>query len=368
MANSVFHDSEERLQVDVPKEKRYLNTISYDYSVDYLNTLMIGDSPKIVLEVPFQRKYIWKNDRASQLIESIIMNVPIPPLYFAEEEDGRWLVVDGLQRLNSIMHYFQNEFGLKKLEIIKELEGCKFKDLPPKTKDLIKDGLMRVNVIRKDSHPDIKYDIFMRLNKGAATLNYQELRNCLYRGSLNDMAKELVRNPHLLAILKQKKPHDRFLDVEFVIRFFAFDKNLSTDEDGNYVIEGYRGSMVTFINNFMSKNSCITPEEVRLNSEKYNSTIEKVVDVFGTDKSFRDISIDSVKVNKALADFILLSFSRIPRQALLENKEAVRNLLANLLSQNTEFKNSISMRTTDTSIVNFRINFWFKELKRVIQF
>ena len=368
MGKSVLSESTERLNLDVPKEKRHLNTTSYDYSVDFLNSLMVGASPKIVLEVPFQRKYIWKTDRASQLIESIIMNVPIPPLYFAEEENGGWLVVDGLQRLYSIMHYFQNEFGLKKLEIIKELEGCKFKDLPPKTKDLLKDGLMRINIIKKDSHPDIKYDIFMRLNKGSATLNYQELRNCLYRGSLNNMAKELANNPQLLTILKQKKPHDRFLDVEFIIRFFAFDKNTILNEKGNYVLRDYGGSLVNYINDFMKSNTNITEEEKKRLVDEFNSTIAKVVQVFGTEKAFRDLSVNSVKVNKAIADFILLSFARIPKDALIGKEEIIKRLLVKLLTENQEFKNSTSLKTSDTSIVNYRINFWFKELKSVIPF
>jgi Protein of unknown function DUF262. len=340
MAQSIFKGPEELLTIDVPKEKRYLNTVSYDYSVEFLNGLMLGDHPKIVLEVPFQRKYIWKNDRASQLIESIIMNVPIPPLYFAEEEDGRWLVVDGLQRLYSIMNYFQNEYGLKSLEIIKELKGCKFKDLPPKPKNLLKDGLMRINVIKKDSHPDIKYDIFMRLNKGSATLNYQELRNCLYRGVLNDAAKELTKtNQQFLDILKQNKPHDRFLDVEFIIRFFAFDKNLRINEKGEYCLQDYGGSLVSYINTFMNNNKNISTEEKKELVDKFNLTIAKVVEVFGTEKAFRDLTLDSGKVNRAIADFIMLSFAKIQEDELIKKREDIKRLLVRLLPKMKNLKN-----------------------------
>ncbi len=370
MSKSIFSDDkEERLSLDVPKEKRYLNTISYDYSVDYLNSIMVGDNPKIILEVPFQRKYIWKNDRASQLIESIIMNVPIPPLYFAEEEGGKWLVVDGLQRLHSILHFFQNEYGLKKLEIIKELEGFKFKDLPPKPKELLKDGMMRVNVIKKDSHPDIKYDIFMRLNKGAAILNYQELRNCLYRGTLNNAAKEIAAtNKHFLAILKQKKPHERFLDVEFIIRFFAFKTNLMKAENGKYCLKDYAGSLVGYINDYMRDN-CNPTNKVRDKLiESFNSVIDKVVSVFGAEQAFRDLTIDSSKVNKAIADFIMLSFDMISKEKLIRSREGIKSLLKEILTNNQEFKNSISQRTSDTKVINYRINQWFERLKSVVQF
>ena len=187
----IFQTENEIYEIDVPKEKRYLNTMSYDYSVQYIYDLI--KKGKIILEVPFQRKQIWKNDKASSLIESIIMNVPIPPLYFAEEENGNWLVLDGLQRLSSIRNFYDNEFALTKLEVLTDLNKMKYKDLPPKSKSLLDDGMLRVNVIKKDSHRDIKYDIFMRLNRGAVTLNYQELRNCMYRGNLNDAAKSFVR-------------------------------------------------------------------------------------------------------------------------------------------------------------------------------
>ena len=92
---AIFEEDDDKLVLDIPKEERYLNTASYDYSVEFIVSKMQSEYPKIILEVPFQRHYIWRDDKASQLIESIIMNVPIPPIYFAEEDDGRWLVIDG---------------------------------------------------------------------------------------------------------------------------------------------------------------------------------------------------------------------------------------------------------------------------------
>jgi len=357
------------LGLDVPKEKRNLNTTSYDYSVEFLFSLMKEPNAKIILEVPFQRQFIWKVDRTSQLIESIIMNVPIPPLYFAEEENNKWLVVDGLQRLYSISTFFQNEFALCKLEIIKELENLKYKDLPPKSKSLLNDGMMRVNVIKRDSHPDIKYDIFMRLNRGSVILNNQELRNCLYRGSLNALAKKLVSdNKDFLLILKLKKPHERFLDVEFIIRFLAFIKNIRKDEEGKYYLEDYKGRLLTYINDFMQKNQNIDQGEGEKLAETFNGVIKKVVNVFGVKNAFRDLTGKSTKVNKAISDFIVLSFSMINEDILIEKREGIINLLKRLLEEDAKFKKSISQRTSDVENVNYRINTWFKELKNVVPF
>lgn len=359
--HDIFRLDNDSYEIDVPKEERYLNTISYDYSVQYLYDLI--KRGKIILEVPFQRKQIWKPDQASSLLESIIMNVPIPPLYFAEEENGNWLVLDGLQRLSSILNYYDNEFPLTKLEVLTELNKIKYKDMPPKAKSLLDDGMLRVNVIKKDSHRDIKYDIFMRLNRGAVTLNYQELRNCLYRGNLNDAAKELCEeNVDFLKILKQKKPHQRYLDVEFIIRYFAFSDNITRDEFGNVCLNGYKGKLVQYLNEYMDTHKDCSLEEKQNYKERFNSTIEKVVMVFGTDKAFRDISTDNTKIYKTIADFIMPCFEKLTVEYIEANKELIYIRLVDFLKTD-EIQDSISKRTSDKDIVNLRLRKWFKEFE-----
>ncbi len=357
----IFQAEKETYEIDVPKEKRYLNSMSYDYSVQYLYDLM--HNGKIVLEVPFQRKQIWKSDKSSSLIESIIMNVPIPPLYFAEEENGKWLVLDGLQRLSSIKNFYDNEFSLCKLEVLGELNTRKYKDLPPKSKSLLDDGMLRVNVIKKDSHRDIKYDIFMRLNRGAVTLNYQELRNCMYRGNLNDAAKELCNeNSDFLKILKQKKPHQRYLDVEFIIRYFAISDNIAIDPNGDVYLKGYKGKLVQYLNEYMDTHKNCTLEEKQNYKERFNTTIEKVVTVFGVDKAFRDISSDNNKIYKTIADFVMPSLERMNKEYINKNKGVIFSRLIEFL-KNDDIKDSLSKRTSDKDIVNLRIKMWFKEFE-----
>ncbi|MCI9379208.1 MAG: DUF262 domain-containing protein [Eubacterium sp.] len=357
----IFQTEKETYEIDVPKEKRYLNTMSYDYSVQYLYDLM--KKGKIILEVPFQRKQIWKSDKSSSLIESIVMNVPIPPLYFAEEENGNWLVLDGLQRLSSIRNFYDNEFSLCKLEVLSELNKRKYKDLPPKSKSLLDDGMLRVNVIKKDSHRDIKYDIFMRLNRGAVTLNYQELRNCMYRGNLNDAAKELCEeNVDFLKILKQKKPHQRYLDVEFIIRYFAISDNIAIDSKGNVYLEGYKGKLVQYLNEYMDTHKNCSYEEKQTYKERFNTTIEKVVTVFGVDKAFRDISTENTKIYKTIADFVMPSLERMSKDYIEKNKELIFNRLVEFL-KNDDIKESLSKRTSDKDIVNLRLKMWFKEFE-----
>ena len=360
----IFSHEEKSYAIDIPKEKRYLHSMSYDYSVQYIYELI--KKGKIILEVPFQRKQIWKSDKASLLIESIIMNVPIPPLYFAEEEDGNWLVLDGLQRLSSIRDFYENKFALTKLEIIMELNKLKYKDLPPKSKSLLDDGMLRVNVIKKDSHRDIKYDIFMRLNRGAVTLNYQELRNCLYRGNLNNAAKELCQeNDAFLKILKEKEPNERYSDVEFIIRYFAFSDNISVDENGDVYINNYRGKMVQFLNEYMETYKDCNEDEKQTYKDRFNSTISKVVRVFGTDGAFRDINSGGNKIYRTIADFIMPSFERMSYEYIDNNSNTIYIKLKKFL-EIKEIKESLSKRTSDKDIVNMRVRMWFKEFKDVI--
>lgn len=357
-----YFEKEEDSDIDIPKEKRKLETASYDYSVDYLYNLMLNK--KIILEVPFQRKFIWKEDRTSQLIESIIMNVPIPPIYFAEEEDGNWLVIDGLQRLSSIKRYFENEYGLKKLEIVKELEDLKFKDLPPKPKNMLKDGLLRVNVIKQASHPDIKYDIFMRLNKGAVNLNDQELRNCLYRGNLNELAKELAGDKRFLEMLGLKKPHPRFIDVEFILRYFAFSENIKKNSD--YYIDNYSGSLKSFISNFLDANKNSPKEKLAELRKKFEISLNNVLTVVKPKEAFRDPNSKSKRVNKAIADCILLAIENIDIKTV-ENKK--KEIYAKMLSilKTDKFNDSLRKRTADKTNLNYRINVMKKGIEDVVK-
>jgi len=363
--SDIFVRESDKYELDIPKEQRYLNTISYDYSVQFINELI--KKKKIVLEVPFQRNKIWKNDKCSSLIESIIMNVPIPPLYFAEEDDGTWLVLDGLQRLSSINEFYNNEYSLIKLEVLTELNKKKYVDLPLKSKNLLDDGMLRVNIIKNDSHRDIKYDIFMRLNRGAVTLNYQELRNCLYRGNLNDAAKELCKkNQDFLNILKQKTSHPRYLDVEFIIRYFAISDGIDTDKNGIVFLSNYRGKLVQYLNEYMDLHKNCSLDDKEEFKSRFNKTIEKVVIVFGTEKAFRDISTDNPKVYKTIADFIMPSFERMELEFVKEKADVIYERLEAFLRKD-EIRDILKKRTSDTDMMNLRLRKWFEEINDVIQ-
>jgi hypothetical protein len=161
---------------------------------------------------------------ASRLIESIILNVPIPPCYLAQNDDFRLDVVDGQQRLETINRFLDNQFSLSSLEVVCELNGHRYHQLPSKVQRQIKSHTVRCIMITNKSHPDIKLDIFERLNKNTANLNAQELRNCLYRGDLNDLLRRIAGYPNWLKILNRKSPDKRMRGEEIILRYFAFQQ------------------------------------------------------------------------------------------------------------------------------------------------
>lgn len=190
-------DSDEAEQEEplvIPPDERKLVTQPYDLGVRSIREDI--RSGRISLNIAYQRKYVWDSGKASRLIESLLLNVPIPVCYFAEDDDGVYEVIDGLQRLTTIKRFLDDEFALIGVSVLSELNGLKFSNLIPRDQRRLESRTIRCIVITADSHPDIKFDVFERLNTGAATLTAQELRNSVYRGPFNDSLKELAQKQY----------------------------------------------------------------------------------------------------------------------------------------------------------------------------
>lgn len=359
MANDVFSEkNEDEVSIDIPKEKRYLNTVAYDYSVDYVYNLIKGADPKVILEVPFQRKYIWDESRSSRFIESLILNVPIPPLYCSEEDSKKWLVIDGLQRLSTIKAFYENEFKLKNMEIIKELNGQKYKDLPVKAASLLDDAQLRVIVIKNDSHPDIKFDIFMRLNKGSVSLNAQELRNCMHRGPLLENLKRSIANHKYLQLLQIKRNDERFLDLELAIRLISIATSIDINaqpkgEETKYFIREYSGSLVSFINTWMGNANKEDVVKIDQITNRFNQTIECIYDKFGAN-AFVNMWNNSKGANKSVADYVFSAVYYGISQGL--DLAKLHPGILEIGNNDEGFRNAVNVRTSHAKALNYRIS------------
>ena len=358
----LFEDVEKQQDIEIPHEVRNLTTQAYDKSVSDI-VRMITDKD-LVLDPDYQRNYIWDNKKASKLIESIILNVPIPVVYVSEDQDSTWSVIDGLQRLNSLKRFFDGKYKLSGLEVLYELNKCDIKTLPVKALRMLKNGLLRIVMVTADSNNDIKYDIFMRLNTGAVHLNEQELRNCLYRGRMNSFIQEESKNPQWLAMLGLEEPHKRMTDRELLLRFLAL--SVYWDRGLNQVT-GYKGNMKSFLNAFMKE---YQNDGGNLNYFRAlcRETIGKVYAVYGND-AFRRLNEDGsvTPINRAIMDAVMISVIPYDVEKLIEKKEKLKEALFNKLNENSVFRQSTLTATSDTKVLNSRIAFWCSVVDEIMK-
>lgn len=208
--------------LDIPPNERKLHTETYDFSISTIfQHLQSGH-----IYIPrFQRAYVWNRGQASRLIESLIIQCPIPVLYLDQASDSKFSVIDGNQRLTSIKLYLDDEFALKGLTAYPELEGTFFSDLDPRIRRHIMNRTLRCISILPDTHPQIKFDVFERLNTGSVQLTPQELRHGIYHGQLIDLVESLSQYETWKNLTKIKTDK-RMKRSELVLRFLAMSHNL----------------------------------------------------------------------------------------------------------------------------------------------
>lgn len=333
--------------VDIPPEKRRLHTETYDFSI---STLIDQLNKGSIIVPDFQRKYVWNRSQASRLIESLIIQCPIPVIYFNQERDERFSVIDGNQRLTSIRLFVNDEFELQGLSAYPELEGMKFSELDPRFKRHILNRTLRCIAILKETHPQIKFDVFERINTGAVQLNPQEVRHGVYHGELMKLIDKLS-SEKIWKEISGHKDDQRMKGGELVLRFFAL----------LYDQENYKKPLKKFLNDFCEKYKNISEEDILNWKTTFVNTINCINYVFGKN-AFRIIDENgnaSVKnVNSALFDAVMVAFARAEiTKNSLERRDVPKflNKFAKLISA-SKFKESISSGTSATTSVNYRID------------
>jgi uncharacterized protein with ParB-like and HNH nuclease domain len=242
------------LQTQLEKERKLVSFDSYDLSVRQLLDMI--EAGEIFVPPEYQRQFIWDPERQSVLIESVFLGIPVPSLFMATNSDATWEVVDGVQRLGTLSHFVASGSLLKKisrdapleiagLEKLSALNGFSFESLPKSLQLHFLTRPMRVTVLNDKSDLSVRFDLFERLNTGGVTLTFQEIRNCVYRGALNEDIKELSTYPAFRSSVKVKDSHSKNGTYEeMVLRFFAY-------------LDGYAGfdhSVKEFLNDYMKNN------------------------------------------------------------------------------------------------------------------
>jgi len=301
----------------------------------------------INLRPEYQRRSVWDVRKRSLFIESLLLNIPIPPIFLFEKALSRYEVMDGQQRLNAVVDFYENGFALKGLERWPELNGLRLRELP----ELLKRGLDRrrisATVILAESskelnfgQKDIRKLVFERLNQGGQTLNAQELRNCLYFGHFNDLLVELSGNPNFTeawnipphgdhidsegnadVTLQDNQLYKRMQDCQIVLRFFAF-------QDPKRI----RGSVKTTLDRAMEERVGISASEAERLGKLFERTIEGARRVFGS----HPFNLESEKGKSApsvpLYDAVMFVMSRSldSLQILAKNRVAIQGRLKKL--------------------------------------
>jgi uncharacterized protein with ParB-like and HNH nuclease domain len=284
------------LEKEISDERKRLSSDRLDISFGELINLY--KNKELIIRPEYQRLFRWSQTQKTALIESILLSIPIPPIFVAEDKNGVWELVDGLQRVSTFISFFGdlesnvseiiyeennanldeetgedetkeskigNKWILQEGGLIKSLEGFNIDSLPQNLKINLKRAVCRVEILRGESTTSMKYELFKRLNSGGSKLTPQEIRNAIYRGvnpKLNELLLRISQNNTFkdLTQLSRSKLNELY-DQELVLRFFAFYKNADNVNENTE----------NFLNSFMDE----TVQNSEFDYDSYEATFIK---------------------------------------------------------------------------------------------
>jgi len=298
----------------------------------------------------FQRRYVWPDKLASRLVESIFLNVPIPPCYLSQNKEFELDVIDGQQRIYSVYRFKNNQLKLSDLEVLTELNGLYFYELPKNLQRKLETYTLRCIVISNDSDPDIRFDVFERLNTNTIPLNAQEIRNCIHRGALIDLVNKLSSNPLWLEILNRKEPDKRMKGEELILRFFAFHLG---------GVNSYKTPQKHWLNDIADMGRKFNQEKIDALENAWVGALEKSLLIFKSNECFRRLPLDRSKsvINLALMDLTMTSLAKM-------SKDKVRNISTIYYEQyikilkNDEFSDLITRAVDHKTRTLLRFKLW----------
>jgi len=348
-----MHINTKKIEERFKKAQDSLVLQSADLSLETVAEMIAKKA--IEIDPEYQRRERWSQEKQSALIESFILNVPIPPIYLAEDDYGNYSVIDGKQRLTAIHLFMKEKMVLKSLENFKEMEGASFEELPSPIQNALNiRPYVRVVTLLKQSDPNIKYEVFIRLNTGGEPLIPQEIRNVAYRGKVNDLVFRLADNDFLKRQLKIKdrrsKPYRMMIDAEYVLRFFTLLEQWET----------FSGNMRNAMDNFMKEHQHEDADFVNQLDEKYTTSIQCCESIWGVN-AFKRYANGQWRnlVIAGMYDAQMIGVSLLndtERQRAIHNKEQVVSKTIDLLQNDDQFEDYIRQFTSNPDRVFYRIH------------
>lgn len=301
----------------------------------------IGDN-RYVMDPDFQRDFIWPDDKQSKLIESVLMRIPLPVFYLAEDSEGRMVVVDGLQRLSTFRRFAENGLRLR-LPENPGLNGMRFDDLPPKLKNRMEDCNLVMYIIDERAPDRARLDIFERVN-GGEPLSRQQMRNCLYMGESTRFLKEEAGTDIFIRATGGSLDTRKMRDREFINRFCAFRVK---------GVDAY-ADMDDFLADALKRMNA-DPEGLDKLSREFRVSMQNNFNVFGRHAFRKHIPGQEHRnvINAALWDIMSIGLARYSPDAVEERSEALRSAFYRLMDD-ADFQHAITYSTNAVKQVRFR--------------
>ena len=343
-----IEDIDEDKNGETTPQKYDIMYMPADYTLSTLYEMWKNES--IVLP-EFQRGYVWTSKQASRLIESFMMDLPVPPVFLMMDKDENALVIDGMQRLLTIFYFFGGHFKKKgrqesnrKFKIVginkdNEIYGKGFDDLPEHIQKRLKNQVLRsilIRHMRPDANGSVAYHIFERLNTGGTLLSQQEIRNCIYDGKLNDLLHEINNDKDWRKILGKPYPDPRMNDIQLALRCMSLACN------GNK----YHQPMKDFLSTFMHSMRDPPDAFILQEKERFDNVCRSIVDCLG-ERPFHN-SRGALKA--PLLDSVFVAFARNAGSIPSNIKERVESL-----KESDLFAKSSVVATADVSAVKSRL-------------
>ncbi len=343
--------------VDDDEVEEMKDEINYTDLIKPYDTTQIDISPKplsldmiierlkyeeIDLMPDFQRKAgLWSPEKKSQLIESLLLRIPLPAFYFDGSNNNRWVVIDGLQRLTALKEFFVDDkpkLKLQGLEFLKELNGATIDDMPRSYVRRMKETQVITYIINPGAPINLKYNIFKRINTGGLELEPQEIRHALYQGFATKYLKELANLEEFKQATGYSVKTDRMLDREFVLRFLTFYR-LGVSE--------YKGSIDIFLNAGMEmlNQSDFEKTDAKFMKKKFIRVLNVSQEIFGKFAFRRMPDLRKRRpISKALFETwtcVLAKCSPDEMDALVERKKVLVSKYREMCSEDGDFTDSI---------------------------
>lgn len=320
----------------------------------------------LIIDPEWQRNFVWTPKQRSKLIESFILSIPIPVIYLAKTKEEKYEVIDGRQRLTSVFDFLRNDFKLTGLAMLKDINGKAYKDLDQPLQRKFRNATMRSFELDADTDSRIHFEVFERLNTGGTKLKEMEIRNCIFRGKLNNLLKDLALNKDFIAVVNKPGLAKRMDDRSLVLRFLAFHQMTHNK---------FPGSLKEFLDHFFKYYRNPEEQEVRKYRQAFEKCMKASLSVFGN-RGFRTKRMQSegsksfgewsTQPNAAIFQCVSTSFADYDLGQITRSADNIYEAYVELVTTDNTWFNGVRAATGDTNRLKYVFDTWAGRLKDAV--